>query len=152
MSQELTLTLITKDNQILLGLKKRGFGMGKYNGFGGKVEHGETIEEAAVREVFEESNLELKNLKKIAVIDFAWQDKSQNLKVHVFHSTNFSGQAEESEEMKPQWFTIKDIPYKKMWDDDRYWFPLFLKGKSFTANFLFDSKDKVIKHNIDLLA
>ena len=37
---DLTLTLITKDNQILLGLKKRGFGMGKYNGFGGKLEPG----------------------------------------------------------------------------------------------------------------
>lgn len=149
---DLTLTLITKDNQILLGFKKRGFGMGKYNGFGGKVEKGETIEDAAAREVFEESNLSLNNLKKIAIIDFSWKSKNQAMKVHVFHSTDFSGNIAETEEMKPQWFPINTIPYKKMWDDDKYWFPLFLEGKSFEANFVFDKKDKVIEHEIRLLA
>lgn len=152
MPQVLTLTLITKDKQILLGFKKRGFGMGKYNGFGGKVEKGETIEEAAAREVFEESNLELKNLKKIAVIDFAWQDNKPDLKVHVFHSTNFAGNVEETEEMKPKWFSLDAIPFDKMWDDDQYWFPLFLAGKNFEAAFLFNHNDKVIKHEINPLA
>ncbi|CAN0505072.1 unnamed protein product, partial [Ectocarpus sp. 12 AP-2014] len=33
--------------EILLGMKKRGFGEGKWNGFGGKVESGESVEEAA---------------------------------------------------------------------------------------------------------
>ena len=46
-----TLVMITDrvKNQILLGMKKRGFGSGKWNGFGGKVEPNETIEEAAKR-------------------------------------------------------------------------------------------------------
>lgn len=44
-----TLAFITKDGQILLGLKKRGFGEGKWNGFGGKTNSGETIANAAVR-------------------------------------------------------------------------------------------------------
>lgn len=149
---KLTLTLITKDQQILLGLKKRGFGMGKYNGFGGKVEIGETIEEAAAREVFEESNLSLNSIKKIAIINFVWQKKNPPIEVYVFHSTDFSGKIEESEEMKPQWFDINNIPYKKMWDDDKYWFPVFLQGKNFEAQFLFDERDKVIDHNIKLLA
>jgi 8-oxo-dGTP pyrophosphatase MutT (NUDIX family) len=38
-------------------MKKRGFGNGKYNGFGGKVENGETIQQAAIRETIEESGL-----------------------------------------------------------------------------------------------
>ncbi len=37
------------DKQILLGLKKRGFGEGKWNGFGGKVHVGESIAKGAVR-------------------------------------------------------------------------------------------------------
>lgn len=49
-------TIDAKD-QILLGMKKRGFGMGKWNGFGGKVEPGETIEEGALREMAEESGV-----------------------------------------------------------------------------------------------
>ena len=44
-----TLALIQKDGKVLLGLKKRGFGMGLWNGFGGKIEHGETNNEAAAR-------------------------------------------------------------------------------------------------------
>ena len=39
----LTLVYIRDEENILLGLKKRGFGTGKWNGFGGKVEPSETI-------------------------------------------------------------------------------------------------------------
>jgi 8-oxo-dGTP pyrophosphatase MutT (NUDIX family) len=52
-----TLLLLQKDGSVLLGRKKRGFGEGKVNGFGGKVEAGETVIEAAVREMQEESGL-----------------------------------------------------------------------------------------------
>lgn len=45
----LTLVLPTKPDHILLGYKKRGFGMNKWNGFGGKVEENESIREAALR-------------------------------------------------------------------------------------------------------
>jgi len=44
-----TLVMVTNESNILLGLKKRGFGSGKWNGFGGKVEANESIEEAAKR-------------------------------------------------------------------------------------------------------
>ena len=144
----LTLVLITKDNQILLGLKKRGFGVGKTNGFGGKLEVGESIEEAARREVFAECSLEIKSLEPVAIIDFSWQDKDQDLEMHVFHCDNFSGLVEESEEMKPKWFDLDNIPYKKMWNDAQYWFPVFLENKKFEADFLLGKKDQVIKHNI----
>jgi 8-oxo-dGTP pyrophosphatase MutT (NUDIX family) len=45
------------DGEVLLGMKKRGFGVGKFNGFGGKVESGESVPDAAVRELREESGL-----------------------------------------------------------------------------------------------
>ena len=44
-----TLALIRNNDNILLGMKKRGFGVGRWNGFGGKVHSGETILEAAKR-------------------------------------------------------------------------------------------------------
>ena len=40
----LTLVLILQDEKILLGMKKRGFGAGRWNGFGGKVREDESIE------------------------------------------------------------------------------------------------------------
>ena len=48
-SKLLTLVLVVQPGRVLLGMKKRGFGEGKWNGFGGKVQSGETIEEAARR-------------------------------------------------------------------------------------------------------
>ena len=44
-----TLAFVRESARILLGYKKRGFGEGRWNGFGGKVEPGEMIEEAAKR-------------------------------------------------------------------------------------------------------
>lgn len=47
--KNLSLVLIRKNGLVLLGWKKRGFGAGKWNGFGGKVEDGETMLECAKR-------------------------------------------------------------------------------------------------------
>ncbi len=44
-----TLLFVLRPGQVLLGMKKRGFGKGRWNGFGGKVHKGESIEEAAIR-------------------------------------------------------------------------------------------------------
>lgn len=35
---ETTLCLLKRNDEILLAMKKRGFGTGKYNGVGGKIE------------------------------------------------------------------------------------------------------------------
>ena len=43
--------------RVLLGRKKRGMGLGKWNGFGGKIEAGETMRQCAVRELREECGL-----------------------------------------------------------------------------------------------
>ena len=45
----LTLAFVREHGRILLGMKKRGFGEGRVNGFGGKVEKGESIAEGAKR-------------------------------------------------------------------------------------------------------
>ena len=60
--RDCTLCFVRKDDKILLGMKKRGFGKGKYNGFGGKKEDNETIHDAAIRELREESGI-LTNVK-----------------------------------------------------------------------------------------
>ena len=67
-----TLCLLVKDDKVLLAMKKRGFGMGKWNGVGGKVEDGETIEMAAARETGEEIGVavETAGMKNIGNITF----------------------------------------------------------------------------------
>ena len=145
----LTLCLIKKDRQILLGYKKRGFGVHRWNGFGGKLDQGETIEKAAKREVLEEVEIKVNKLEEVGIAYFYFPDDPEILEVHIFKSEDWSGEPQETEEMKPQWFDIDKIPYDQMWDDDRYWFPWFLQNKKFKAHFYFDKYDKVKDHKIE---
>lgn len=123
----LTLCVIHQHPKILLGMKKRGFGAGRWNSFGGKVSKGETIEEAAKREIYEEAGIEINDLERYGIIEFEFQGNPEILEVHIFKAENFYGEPIESEEMKPQWFHVNEIPQEKMWPDDKYWLPLFLK-------------------------
>ncbi|QQG52645.1 MAG: 8-oxo-dGTP diphosphatase [Candidatus Falkowbacteria bacterium] len=136
--KKLTLVIIYQNGQVLLGMKKRGFGAGRWNGFGGKVEEGEAIEEAAARELFEEANIVAGDLLEVGVLNFNFADATPDLEVYVFRVDKFSGEPQETEEMRPQWFKINDIPYKKMWADDIFWLPLLINGEKFKGEFVFD--------------
>ena len=128
-----------RDNEVLLGMKKRGFGAGRWNGFGGKVKEGEeNIEQGMFREMFEESSIKALNMQKVGILDFSFENDPKILEVHIFKVTEFKGEPTESEEMKPQWFSLDQIPFEQMWSDDIYWFPFLLNGKFFKGEFLFD--------------
>ena len=92
MKKVLTLVYIRDEENILLGLKKRGFGQGKWNGFGGKVQTGESILQGAIREVKEECGLDLKPEDVIysGIIDFEFKNDPVHLEVHVFEARKFS--------------------------------------------------------------
>lgn len=135
----LTLCMVHQGEKILLGMKKRRFGAGRWNGFGGKLDPGETIEQAAVREMNEEIGITALDMDKRGILHFEFEnDPAVTLEVHIFSVTKFSGEPMETEEMRPEWFGVDAIPYETMWSDDKYWLPLFLQGKKFTGTFLFD--------------
>ncbi|MBM3129641.1 MAG: NUDIX domain-containing protein [Chloroflexi bacterium] len=93
--QDATLVFLTRDNQILLGLKKRGFAQGKLNGFGGKIENGETIEDAAARELREECGVEvdLNDLAPVARLEFFFPAKPEwDQIVHAFLARRWRGE------------------------------------------------------------
>lgn len=144
----LTLVFVHKDSKVLLGMKKRGFGVNRWNGFGGKVQKGETIEEGAKREMLEESCLTVKHLTEIARIDFEFVGEEQILEVHVFKTDQFEGEPTETEEMRPKWFSVNDIPFKEMWPDDILWFPHLLNGTKFNGYFKFKGHDEIVDYTI----
>lgn len=148
MKKVLTLCIVHQHPRILLGLKKRGFGAGRWNGFGGKVEPGETIEAAARREVKEEAGIEVRDVSKVGHIEFTFEGDPVILDVHIFRATDFFGEPQESEEMKPAWFSLDNIPFENMWPDDRHWLPLFLAGKKFRGTFLFRGHDTILHHEL----
>ncbi|MBI2112399.1 8-oxo-dGTP diphosphatase [Candidatus Woesearchaeota archaeon] len=145
--KQATLCIIREENKILLGLKKRGFGEGKYNGFGGKVMNGESIIDAAIRELQEESGLIGMRLENVGELSFHFPHKSDwNQIVYLFVVHEYSGRLEESEEMKPVWFSLNNIPFEKMWDDDQYWLPAILEGKKIQGKFTFKEDNKTIEY------
>ncbi|KAI7890681.1 NUDIX hydrolase domain-like protein [Mucor mucedo] len=140
----LILVLNEKEQKILLGMKKRGFGVGLYNGFGGKVEPGETIEEGARRELLEESELEAVEMEKIGNNLFTFENDPVGLDVHIYTTTRYLGEPHETEEMNPEWFAYADIPFHQMWPDDRLWFPYVFNKTKFTGHFHFAQDQKTI--------
>lgn len=145
---QVTLVLLLKEGEILLAMKKRGFGQGKWNGVGGKANPNETILEAAIRETEEEIGVTPVNLQEAGIINFfhpySSKGKAINQQVHVFISSEWVGDPIETEEMKPKWFNYEEIPYQEMWWDDEIWFPIILNGNNVVASFMFDQDENII--------
>ncbi len=146
----LTLLFLRQDTRVLLAMKKRGFGEGRWNGVGGKVEVGETIEQALIREAQEEIGVTPTVYEKVADIlfDEFFKGEPALMHVHVFFATAWQGDLNESEEMKPAWFESGFLPFEKMWPDDPYWLPAVLAGKKIKADFKMDEKDRIIEQTI----
>ena len=142
--------------RVLLGFKKGGFGAGKIDGFGGKVEPGETIAVAAARELLEESSIsaEPDRLEYVALLDFVFPFRPEwSQLVHAFIARDWSGTPAESDEMIPQWYSFADIPYPRMWGDSLYWLPLVLSGKRLRARIVFLEDNETVGHSrLELLS
>ncbi|KAJ3873687.1 NUDIX hydrolase domain-like protein [Lentinula edodes] len=148
-----TNAFIFHGNKVLLGYKKRGFGIHKYNGFGGKVELGETSLEAAARELEEEAGIK-SALKHIGVLFFLSDEEDCAFHIDIYRGDGFAGVITESEEMRPEWFSTSadkspdtgeapSIPYEQLWETDPYWFPYLLSNTPFRgrADFRMDSEE-----------
>lgn len=145
--RQTTLCLLVRNDEILLAMKKRGFGEGHWNGVGGKLNPGEGIEEAAIRETKEEIGVTAKSLQHVADLHFYFEDlpleKDWNQQVVVYLVNDWEGEPTESEEMAPQWFKHSEIPYDLMWPDDIHWLPKVLNGKKINAHFILSPNQKL---------
>lgn len=140
--------MVHTETHILLGMKKCGFGVGRWNGFGGKIEIGESIEEAAYRELREEIGIEAASVVPRGMLRFEYATKSEILEVSLFSVREYRGNPIETEEMCPRWFRLIDIPFDKMWPDDRHWLPRFLEGANLDGKFYLLDDDTLLNHDI----
>ena len=157
--REATLCLLFRegqnDKEILLAMKKKGFGAGKWNGVGGKIDYkkgDKDIIDTAIRETEEEIGVKIKNPEKVALLSFYFPyQKDWNQNVHVFLVKNWQREPKETEEMLPKWFKINEIPYREMWDDDKFWLPDVLNGKKLKADFIFKKGEIINKQSIKIV-
>ena len=135
-----TLLFVIRDGQILLIRKKTGFGAGKINGPGGRLEPGETPEQCAVREVQEELRVTPVGVRRCGLHRFQFVD-GYALWVTVYAADDCEGEPTETVEAEPLWVPVDAIPYEQMWEDDRHWVPLMLAGTPFDGRYVFDGDD-----------
>jgi mutator protein MutT len=149
-----TLVFLLRPGEIMLAMKKRGHGEGNWNGVGGKVEPGETIEQAMVRECQEEISVTPTTYAKVAQHVFHQPYRGEPCKntVHTYVCTAWTGELAESEEMAPAWFSLSAIPYDRMWPDDRHWMPDMLAGKLLETCFYYDDDNVLQSYDITEVA
>ncbi len=132
---EFTIVLPRRLNQILLGIKTRKIGKGLWNGYGGKIEPGETPSENGAKELRQESSLICKpsHLIKTAIFHFINTDEVGNeipCKAHVFNLYEWEGEPKDSEEMvNHTWFDNHHLPFDQMLPADRFWLPDVLSDR-----------------------
>ena len=141
-----TLVFVIKDGNILLIDKKTGIGKGKINGPGGKLEDGESPEQCARREVREELGIHVYDLQYCGQQRFQFVD-GLSIHVWVYKTETFEGTPTESDEADPLWVPLDEIPYERMWEDDRIWLPLMLRGERFHGRWVFDG-DRMLDYEL----
>jgi 8-oxo-dGTP diphosphatase len=143
----LTRTRRDGTREVLLGHKKTGLGTGKIVGLGGHVEPGESAVEAAAREVKEESGICVVpgSLMLAAHVTFLFPaHPSWDMDVAIFTTADWVGEAAESEEIRPQWFTVAALPFERMWDDAPHWLPRILAGERLRATFTYADDNETV--------
>ncbi|WP_211881669.1 8-oxo-dGTP diphosphatase [Pseudarthrobacter albicanus] len=135
-STPVTLCFLLRDapgggREVLLGLKKTGFGTGRIVGLGGHVEPGESDAEAACREVLEEAGITVRqqDLGDAGVVEFVFPARpGWNMSARLFTARVWHGDPQESSEIIPEWFMTDALPVERMWQDADHWLPIVLEG------------------------
>lgn len=131
--------VINKQNTATLMIyrnkKKNDYHEGKWNGLGGKFDPGETPEECAVREIKEESGLNVKSIIMKGFITFPLFDGKDDWYVFIFTTNDFTGTMIDSPEGKLEWIANDKLLELNLWEGDTIFIPWLFQDKFFSAKF-----------------
>jgi 8-oxo-dGTP diphosphatase len=147
------LCYIRDRGRVLLQRKAEGrFGGGFWNAPGGKIVDGESPEQAAVREVREETGLRVDGLRHCGTIVFYVEGvDGPDIHVHVFEAGEFEGTPTANEEGPLEWIAEDALPYGQMWEDDRLWVPHVLAGRRVRGSFRFSANyGRLLSHELEV--
>ena len=145
-----TLCYVRKDGQTLMihRIKRAGdMHAGKWNGLGGKLESGETPEECAIREVFEESGLHVRNPRLRGFLTFPAFAKEEDWYAFVFTITDFEGILIDPEEGHLAWIPDKKITELPLWEGDQIFLPWLDRDDFFSAKFVYRA-GRLVEHTV----
>ena len=113
------LVYIKKDNQFLMlyrNKEENDINEGKYIGVGGHLEKGETPEQALIREVKEETGLNLLHYDYYGQVHFI--DTNAEEMMYVYVADKFDGELIECDEGELKWIDIDKMNQLPMWEGD----------------------------------
>ena len=121
-----------EQGQLLIG-KRKGSHSPYYSIPGGHLENGETFEEAAIKEIREETGLTIGNLKLVAVTNNlrTYQESGKHYVSITFLCTQFEGVPQVMEPDKCEswnWYNPNDLP-KPHFDASEWGIDNYLKGE-----------------------
>ncbi len=146
-----TLCYVMKDDKTLMifrNKKENDYHEGKWNGLGGKFEPGETPEECAIRELKEETGLDVIRPHLKGFITFPLFDKVDDWYVFVFVIKEFEGELIDSPEGHLEWIPNEKLNDLNLWEGDRIFLPWLFEDKFFSAKFNYE-EGKFTGHSVE---
>jgi 8-oxo-dGTP diphosphatase len=119
--------------------KENDYHSGKWNGLGGKFDLGESPEECAIREVYEESGLIIKEPRMHGFITFPNFDGKEDWYVFIFTADNFEGNIIDSDEGNLGWIPNDKLNSLNLWDGDKIFIEWLFREKFFSAKFIYET-------------
>ena len=137
---------LEKDNQYLMlyrNKKKKDINKNKYIGVGGHVEKGETPDEAVVREVKEETGLDLLSFVRRGLVYFVLNGYEEEM--YIYTSLDFKGELIECNEGELSWIDKDDVMSLPIWEGDKYFLKHLLEDEKYFEMRLIYENDKLIE-------
>lgn len=145
-----TLCYIRKNGRTLMMhrvKKQNDMHEGKWNGLGGKLIPGESPEECAIREIFEESGLRARNPQLKGVLTFPAFDDLEDWYCFLFEVRDFEGELINSAEGVLEWVPNDKVLDLHLWEGDQIFIPLLDQDRFFSAKFIYE-KGRLQNHEI----
>lgn len=143
------LIYLKKENQILMLLRNKkqdDYNANKWIGVGGKILENESVYQALLREVKEETNLSLLDAKYLGLVKFIDNDYVEEMSL--FTSSSFTGELKECDEGTLSYVDIRKIDTLELWEGDKIFLPFVLNEKEFNKIILTYQNSKLIAHEI----
>jgi len=137
-----TLCYVRKGEKTLMlhrNKKENDMHEGKWNGLGGKVEAGESPEACAIREIREESGLEVVDPILRGFITFPQFDGENDWYVFVYRFDGAQGELIDSPEGDLKWVSAQEMKNIPLWEGDRIFMDWLDETGIFSAVFNYRS-------------